>query len=96
MTQLLSPPDYPASMPGTIDLGRRHFVRPNGEGGYLWWHDCPAVDHVSWGWFGPGFDGKASGHVIVAREPLLTVAGSLVCTDCGDHGFIRQNRWDPA
>ncbi len=86
--------DYPAHLYGVLDLGTRHFVRPNGAVGYLWWHDCPAVEHVSWNWFGPGWR-EASGHVIVAHQPL-TVSGSLICTYCGDHGFIRQARWDPA
>jgi hypothetical protein len=91
----LTPPDYPASLENTQDLGHRHFVRPNGEGGYLWWHDCPAVAHISWGWFGPGFDGQASGHRITSHAPLHVV-GSLLCTDCQDHGFIENGRWKPA
>jgi hypothetical protein len=28
-------------------------------------------------------------------EPL-TVSPSLLCTACGDHGFIREGRWVPA
>ena len=86
--------DYPANLFGVLDLGGRHFVLPNGAGGYLWWHDCAAVEHVSWGWFGPGHD-KASEHVITAHQPL-TVQGSLICEDCGDHGFIENGGWRPA
>jgi hypothetical protein len=86
--------DYPANLAETIDLGLRHFIRPNGHGGYIWWHDCPAVEHISWGWFGPNGDTQ-SGHVIVSHDPL-EVVGSLLCTDCGDHGFIRAGRWVPA
>lgn len=26
----------------------------------------------------------------------LTVSPSLLCTACGDHGFIRQGQWVPA
>lgn len=87
-------PADPALDPDVIDIGHRHFVRPNGAGGYLWWHDCPAVEHVSWGWFGP-WDEVASGHVIVSHDPL-TVQGSLLCVECQDHGFIQGGRWVPA
>ncbi len=83
--------DYPADKPEAMDLGDRHFVMPNGHGGYMWWHDCPAVEHISWGWFGPNGD-QASGHIIVTHDPL-TVQGSLVCEACRDHGFIRGGRW---
>ena len=85
---------YPQVELGVTNIGHRHFVRPNGFGGYLWWHDCPAVEHVSWGWFGPG-DGGASGHVIDNHDPL-TVRGSLICLDCRDHGFITAGAWVPA
>ncbi len=32
---------------------------------------------------------------LVSREPL-TLAPSLLCRACGDHGFIREGRWVPA
>jgi hypothetical protein len=87
---------YPALDPGVIALGQRHFIRPNGFGGYLWWHDCPAVEHVPWGWFGQG-QTERSGHVVRNfATDLVTVEGSLICTDCQDHGFIRDSRWVPA
>jgi hypothetical protein len=85
--------DYPADESGVIDIGHRHFLRPAEPAGFLWWHDCPAAEHVSWGWFG-AVGGKVSGHVIEPGEPL-TVAGSLVCTDCGDHGWVRAGQWVP-
>lgn len=85
---------YPVGEPNVADIGSRHFVRPNGFGGYLWWHDCPAVDHVAWGWFGP-YDDRASGHIITSHEPL-TVKGSLICELCHDHGFITDGKWVPA
>lgn len=85
---------YPFGEPGVVALGHRHFVRPNGFGGYLWWHDCPATEHVSWGWFGAD-RARASGHRVTSHEPL-TVEGSLLCNDCGDHGHIRSGRWVPA
>jgi hypothetical protein len=88
------PRTYPADEPGVIDLGSRHFLLPT-DGAWLWWHDCPAVAHPAWGWFGQRSDGRASGHVITATEPM-TVQGSLVCLECGDHGFIREGRWERA
>lgn len=26
----------------------------------------------------------------------LTIAPSVLCRACGDHGFVRESRWDPA
>jgi hypothetical protein len=71
---------------------------PEHPTGYRWWHDCRwRVErglHTSWGWFGETPNGR-SGHVITSTEPL-TVEGSLLCPDCGDHGFIRAGQWVPA
>jgi len=86
---------YPAGLEETLDLGHRHFARPYVGLAWIWWHDCPAVGHISWGWIGNQGDGNKSGHVIESTSPL-TVRGSLVCTDCRDHGFIRDGRWVPA
>lgn len=33
------------------------------------------------------------GHRIVNRSPL-TVEPSILCPDCGTHGFIREGRWE--
>lgn len=33
-----------------------------------------------------------NGHRIVNREPL-TVEPSILCGDCGTHGFVRAGRW---
>lgn len=90
----MSEPAYPENDPGATALGDRHFVRPNGFGGYLWWHDCPSVEHVSWGWFGTRGP-IASGHVVESTDPL-TVRGSLICPDCQDHGFIENGKWRSA
>ncbi len=84
---------YPAAEPGVIGLGHRHFVLPTFDGGYLWWHDCGAADHVSWRWIVRLGD-RTSGHVVEQTSPL-TIAGSLICEQCGDHGFIRGGVWQP-
>lgn len=34
----------------------------------------------------------SGGHRIVQRDPL-TVEPSILCPDCGTHGFIRDGRW---
>jgi len=34
----------------------------------------------------------ADGHTIVAEDPL-TVTPSILCPDCGLHGFITEGRW---
>lgn len=33
-----------------------------------------------------------SGHTVVVDDPL-TVTPSVLCRDCGLHGYIRQGRW---
>lgn len=86
---------YPAGEPGVVDLGQRHYVLKFHHLSWMWWHDCRAVEHVSWGWIGDQGDGIRSGHVIESTSPL-TVAGSLICLDCRDHGFITGGRWVPA
>jgi len=35
------------------------------------------------------------GHTIVTREPL-TIVASILCSDCGLHGFVTDGRWVPA
>lgn len=35
------------------------------------------------------------GHTIVTREPL-TIVASILCTDCGLHGFVTNGAWIPA
>jgi hypothetical protein len=85
--------EYPANVPGVLDLGARHFVRPCGDPPtwWMWWHDCATVTHTAWGWIGDQGD-KKSGHRIASTSPLH-VEGSLVCEDCGDHGWIHDGRW---
>lgn len=35
------------------------------------------------------------GHTIVTRTPL-TISPSILCDDCGTHGFVQQGQWVPA
>ena len=32
---------------------------------------------------------------LISREPL-TLEPSILCRECGNHGFIREGRWVPA
>jgi hypothetical protein len=41
----------------------------------------------------PGYVGRV--WEVVTWEPL-TLSPSLLCRECGDHGFIREGRWVPA
>lgn len=58
-----------------------------------WWHSCsghPGFDEVPCGI--PIRDG---GWTVTCWEPL-TVTPSLLCRDCGTHGFITAGAWVPA
>jgi hypothetical protein len=35
------------------------------------------------------------GHTVVTRDPL-TIVASILCTDCGLHGFVTNGEWIPA
>jgi hypothetical protein len=72
--------------------GVRHFVdehqRPDGQG------DCAGSGRI----LNPGqarpADGKS--YWVVESEEPLTLSPSLLCTACGDHGFVRDGAWVPA
>jgi hypothetical protein len=36
-----------------------------------------------------------SGHIVVTRQPL-TIVASILCSDCGIHGFVTDGTWRPA
>ena len=46
--------------------------------------------HVSWVPFG-----EPDGWKVEGLEPL-TISPSLLCRECGHHGFIRGGQWVPA
>lgn len=78
---------YPLPDVARAGLILRH-PRPNGAG------ECEAAIH---------FDlPELRAHVptrgrwqVQAWDPL-TLSPSLLCTACGDHGFIREGKWVPA
>ncbi len=97
--------DYPANLPGVIDLGHRHYAIGCGlrydpiakrevHTWWIWWHDCTAVTHTSWNWVGDQGDDNRSGHIIESADPL-TITGSLICIECRDHGLIERGAWRP-
>ncbi len=60
--------------------------------GYRVTHPCTwavAVEEGSWIPVGPGE------WTVVSADPLH-LEPSILCTVCGDHGFIRDGRWVPA
>jgi len=68
-------------------------IRVYPDGTWRFWHLCKVVD-------GTGIicapalrlDG---GHRVVTEDPL-TIDPSILCPDCGAHGFVRDGRWVPA
>lgn len=50
-------------------------------------HDCKIVDRVR-----IICAPSLVNHTIVQREPL-TIEASILCPDCGTHGWVRKGRW---
>lgn len=54
-----------------------------------WWHWCTRDQSTQV----PGWAAAGTGrHQLVSEEPLH-LEPSLLCGDCGTHGFIREGRW---
>lgn len=53
-------------------------------------HECRTVDGVRL-IVAPALQ-LGTGHIIEQANPL-TVSPSILCPDCGLHGFIREDRW---
>jgi hypothetical protein len=80
---------------GVFGLIEHHPPGPDAQsgarmcGGYVAWRQpVPPNGHT------------AVNHQLIAGAPgeeaSLTVAPSLLCRTCGNHGFIREGRWVPA
>lgn len=71
--------------------GFRSFVdehkRPDGG-------DCAGAGRV----LDPGQSRPSDGRAywVMESEEPLTLSPSLLCTACGDHGFVRDGKWVPA
>ena len=55
----------------------------------------PAEECVSYIGLNPALNTDHATWTVEGWEPL-TISPSLLCTVCGDHGFIRQGKWVPA
>lgn len=44
----------------------------------------------------PLLQAGVTGHVVLVRPDGPTVSPSILCADCGSHGFVRDGRWDAA
>ena len=66
----------------------------------LWYHRSPKSGEVCFGSFGwrnprPGQFRNDPIWERVSVDPL-TVSPSLLCLDCGAHGWIKEGKWVPA
>lgn len=89
-----------------IDLGHGHHIRfavdrQSGQRFFVDEHPSARQDGVPCAGSGriitPGVarqDGKA--YWTMESETPLTLSPSLLCTACGDHGWVRAGRWEPA
>ena len=57
-------------------------------------HACRVVDGTQLV-VAPALQLEAGGHVVESIDPL-TVRPSILCPDCGLHGFILAGAWSPA
>jgi hypothetical protein len=62
-----------------------HHLRPDGS---ACMHNAP----IKGGAWDREFDGHIESWDLMQRDPL-TIAPSLACRACGDHGFIRDGKW---
>jgi hypothetical protein len=66
------------------------------DGRHVWWkHDCNAPWAST-----PGFEMRIPindivGWTVQSTDPI-TLSPSLLCSACGEHGFIRDGKWVPA
>ncbi len=81
---LTNPKSYPANEPGVLAIGGPHFLRPI-DAAFLWWHGCAKS-----GWRGVGE--PLSRHVVESADPVW-IRGSLLCPECGAHGYVENGKW---
>lgn len=80
-----------------VDLGAQHVYFPVYRDGVLWgihaYHEN-MQSRPCGGWVPVNHDGETR-HWTVEKLDPLTLSPSLLCS-CGDHGFIREGRWEVA
>lgn len=93
----------PIGLPGRVDIGSGHVIAPvlDKDGNLIGLadeHPGKTPGSVCYGSVAlEGSSWASDGHTwrLVQREPL-TLEPSILCTVCGDHGWIRDGRWVPA
>lgn len=86
-------PAKPISIVGLVDLGGRVLFCTDGTVRIE--HACHRRDIDQTIIVAPRLQLAEGGHRIVTELPL-TVDPSILCPDCGLHGYIRSGRWVPA
>lgn len=72
---------------GAVNIGDHNYVLISVTGGtVMWWHPCGS---------NPWYARPLDTHTIESINPL-SVKESVLCQDCGYHGYIREGRWVPA
>lgn len=62
------------------------------DGGYGVLHRCKLIGHDGWRLVCAPRLQLGTGHTLVSTEPL-TITPSILCPDCGLHGFVTDGRW---
>jgi hypothetical protein len=76
-----------------VDLGDSHTLEWRRVDGVLYGANVEHLDgdgqpcRNGWIYFGP-----PDGWTLESEDPP-TISPSVLCTACGDHGFVRQGRW---
>lgn len=101
-------PPYFQERAGVVKTGEEHYITwmtdDNGTRiGFLEWHDCTAVnsDYLTAGsvifdipeaW---AYRPEGAKWQVHSLDPLH-VEPSILCRNCGNHGFIRNGKWEDA
>lgn len=79
------------------EVGDPHLVEPryvDGElAGVAIWHDCQANGRTIRTYHWAPVESQWPVHWDLVSEHPLTIAPSLLCRSCGDHGFVQNGEW---
>lgn len=65
---------------------------PVGPSSFRFVHDCRMIDEHHRVRCAPALH---SAHRVEWREDGLHISPSILCPDCGTHGFVTASRWEP-
>jgi len=99
-------PGHSMEGPGAYDAGHGvsytpYYLDPERKtlGGLWMWHpSCPSRvtdDNGIDGWGPNATTGSAWGYVNEHDPEHITLVGSVLCNECGWHGFVRNGKWEP-